>query len=70
LLWEPIDDDQAPGWTDITIPSTINDVATFGGLFFGDVSIAGQFNQTWIPDTSKWTDINDTQTPNWTDIVQ
>jgi hypothetical protein len=70
LLWEVIDDDQTPSWTDITIPTTINDVATFGGMFFGDVSIAGQFNQSWIPDTEKWTQINDTQAPNWTEIVQ
>jgi hypothetical protein len=70
LLWELIDDDQIPGWTDITIPTTINDVATFGGMFFGDVSIAGQFNQTWIPDTERWTQIDDTQTANWTEVVQ
>jgi hypothetical protein len=70
LLWEQIDDDQVPGWTDLANPTTINDVATFGGMFFGDVSIAGQFSRTWIPDTEHWTQINDTQTPNWTEVVQ
>jgi hypothetical protein len=70
LLWELIDDDQTPSWTDITIPTTINDIATFGGMHFGDVSFAGQFNQSWIPNTERWTQIDDTQTPNWTEIVQ
>jgi hypothetical protein len=70
LLWEPIDDDQSPGWTDVIPTVTINDVATFGGMVFGDVSIAGQFNETWAPDKSQWTQINDTQTPTWTEVVQ
>jgi len=69
-LWEPIDDDQAPGWTDITVPLTIDNVATFGGMAFASVPIAGQFKKTWIPDTANWTDIDDTQTANWTEIVQ
>jgi hypothetical protein len=70
LLWEPINDDQTPGWTGIPASETINDVATFGGMVFGDVSIAGQFDQTWAPDASRWTQINDNQTPTWTEIVQ
>jgi hypothetical protein len=70
LLWEPIDDDQSPGWTSIPATVTINDVATFGGMVFGDVSIAGQFNETWAPDAAGWTQINDTQTPTWTEVVQ
>jgi hypothetical protein len=70
LLWEPIDDDQSPGWSNVIPTSTINDVATFGGMVFGDVSFAGQFNETWAPDTAGWTQINDSQTPTWTEVVQ
>jgi hypothetical protein len=70
LLWEPINDDQSPGWSNVIPTSTINDVATFGGMVFGDVSLAGQFNETWAPDTAQWTQINDTQTPTWTEVVQ
>jgi len=70
LLWELIDDDQTPNWTSIPATVTISDVATFGGMVFGDVSIAGQFNETWAPDSSQWTEIDDTQTPNWTEVVQ
>jgi hypothetical protein len=74
LLWESIDDGQSPGWSDVASTLTINDVATFGGLVFGDVSLAGQFNETWVPDLAHWTQINDSQ-PNftatsWTEIVQ
>jgi hypothetical protein len=68
LLWELIDDDQTPDWTGIPATVTINDVATFGGMVFGDVSIAGQFNETWAPDRSGWTQINDSQTVTWTQI--
>jgi hypothetical protein len=70
LLWELIDDDQNPNWTSVIPTFTINDVATFGGMVFGDVSIAGQFNETWSPANPQWTQINDTQTPNWTEVVQ
>jgi hypothetical protein len=70
LLWEDIDDDQVPGWTDIIRPQIINVVMAFGDGFFGDVSMAGSDSQAWIPDTARWTEINDDQNPGWTDIVQ
>ena len=70
LLWEDIDDDQVPGWTDIIKPQIINVVMAFGDGFFGDVAVAGSNSQTWIPDNERWTDINNNQNPGWTDIVQ
>jgi hypothetical protein len=70
LLWEPIDDDQSPGWSSVVPLTTINDVATFGGLVFGDVSLAGQYINSWVPDTVQWTEINNSQTVTWTEIVQ
>jgi hypothetical protein len=70
LLWEDIDDDQVPGWTDIIRPQIINIVMSFGDGFFGDVSMAGSDAKSWIADTAQWTEINDDQNPGWTDIVQ
>jgi hypothetical protein len=68
VQWELIDDDQTPDWTGIPPSLTINDVATFGGLVFGDVSLAGQFNENWVPDNILWTGINNSQTVTWTGI--
>jgi hypothetical protein len=70
LLWEDIDDDQVPNWTDVVKPQIINVVMAFGDGFFGDVAVAGSNSQTWIPDNERWTEINNNQNPGWTDIVQ
>jgi hypothetical protein len=32
--------------------------------------MAGSDSQAWIPDTERWTDIDNNQNPGWTDIVQ
>jgi hypothetical protein len=66
--WSDIDNSQTPSWTGVNIPQTIDGIGTYGDMFFGDVSIAGQFNRSWIPDTEQWTAIDDDQTPTWTPI--
>jgi hypothetical protein len=70
LLWEQIDDDQVPGWTDILRPQLVESVMTFGGAFFGDVAFASAYTQDINPNPVFWVEINDTQTPNWTEVVQ
>jgi len=65
-----MDDNQSPGWWNVVPTLAIDDVATFGGLVFGDVSLAGQYINAWVPDTAQWTQINDSQTPTWTEVVQ
>lgn len=70
LLWEQIDDDQVPGWTDILQPQVVAQIMTFGGAFFGDVAFASAYTQDINPNPVLWTEIDDTQTPNWTEVVQ
>jgi hypothetical protein len=70
LLWEQIDDDQVPGWTDILRPETVEEIMTYGGSFFGDVSFASQFTIAFNPLPVLWTEVDDTQTANWTEVVQ
>ena len=68
FLWNPIDDQQIPGWTDILIPRTISSDAVFGGSGFADVAFAGGIKATYGPAGTNWTLIDDEQTPNWTPI--
>ena len=68
--WAQIDDSQTAGWTDVIQPQTIDAVMSFGDAFFGDMPVAGNNKQSWIPDTVKWTDIDDTAPTVWTEIVQ
>jgi hypothetical protein len=70
LLWEQIDDDQVPGWTDILRPQTIGAIMTYGGSFFGDVPFASAYTLNLNPLPVLWTEVDDTQTPNWTEVVQ
>jgi hypothetical protein len=37
-------------------------------MFFGDVAMAGQYNNTWFPSTALWTVIDDAETANWATI--
>jgi hypothetical protein len=70
LLWEPIDDGEVAGWTDILRPRVIDTIMTFGGSFFGDTAFAGDAVINLDPNQLLWTDIDDSQIANWTDIVQ
>ena len=69
LLWEQIDDASSVLWTDVLKGITIDDYAVFAGFSFGSLSFAGQLDTTYNPDTASWTQINDTQVPNWQEIV-
>jgi hypothetical protein len=68
-LWEQIDDTQVADWTDILNPTTIEDIAVFGGANFGVVSFAGDLQQRYDPNPVVWNEIDDTQGTTWTDIV-
>jgi hypothetical protein len=68
-LWEQIDDTQTPDWTDILVPTTIEDIAVFGGSNFGVTSFAGNVTQRYEPNSVFWVQIDDTQDTVWTDIV-
>jgi hypothetical protein len=68
LLWEPIDDDEVVGWTDILRPQTIDNVMTFGGSFFGDIAFAADYTINLDPNPVFWTQINDDQVATWTQI--
>jgi hypothetical protein len=70
LLWEQIDDTEIAGWTDILKPQVVESVMTFGGAFFGDVPYASAVTTELNPNPLLWVEINDTQTPNWTEVVQ
>jgi hypothetical protein len=70
LLWEQIDDTEVAGWTDILQPQVVSQVMTFGGAFFGDVAFASAYTQDINPNPVLWVEVNDTQTPNWTEVVQ
>jgi hypothetical protein len=41
----------------------------FAGFSFGSMSFAGQLNTTYDPLPVSWTQIDDTQVPNWQEIV-
>ena len=68
-LWVLIDDSQTPGWTDLLIPTIIDDIAVFGGASFGTVSFAGALRQNYNPNPVVWNPINDTQDAEWTNIA-
>lgn len=68
FLWNPIDDDQSPGWTDVLPSITISEVGTFAGGTFGGFPYAGTYNQTFSPYVTAWVEINNDQTPVWTPI--
>lgn len=68
-LWEQIDDTQLAGWTDILVPTTIEDIAVFGGANFGVLSFAGNSTQRYDPNPVFWKQVDDTQDTVWTDIV-
>jgi hypothetical protein len=68
-LWEGIDDTQLADWTDILVPTTIEDIAVFGGGNFGVLPYAGNLTQRYDPNPVFWNEIDDTQDPDWTDIV-
>ena len=68
-LWEQIDDTQVADWTDILNPTTIEDIAVFGGANFGVLSFAGDLQQRYDPNPVVWNEIDDTQGTTWTDIV-
>jgi hypothetical protein len=67
-LWEPIDDTQGSIWTDVLVPTTIEDIAVFGGANFGVLSFAGNLTQRYDPNPVFWNEIDDTQDTIWTDI--
>jgi hypothetical protein len=67
-LWEPINDDQSPNWTDVLPSITISEVGTFAGGTFGGFPFAGTYNQTFSPYVTAWVEINNDQTPVWTPI--
>lgn len=68
-LWELIDDTQSAGWTDILVPTTIDDIAVFGGANFGVLTYAGNLQQRYDPNPVVWNEVDDTQDTVWTDIV-
>jgi hypothetical protein len=69
-LWVLIDDSQVPGWTDILIPTIIEDINVFGGANFGSLSFAGGSRQNYNPNPNPvvWNPIDDTQDAEWTNI--
>jgi hypothetical protein len=67
-LWEPINDDQSPGWTDVLPSITIAEVATFAGGTFGGFPFAGTYSRTFTPYITVWVEINNDQPPGWTNI--
>jgi hypothetical protein len=70
FLWNDIDDTQIPGWTDILRGETIGDIAVFGDSNFGALAFAGDSIITAGPGATAWSQIVDTQTPDWTDILR
>ena len=68
FLWNDIDDTQIPGWTDILQPQIIDDIAVFGGANFGVLAYTAELKQNYNPNPATWNPIDDTQSPNWTDI--
>jgi len=70
LLWEQIDDTEVAGWVDILRPQTVGAIMTYGGSFFGDVSFASEYTLSFNPLPVLWTEVDDTQTANWTEVVQ
>ena len=70
-LWEPINDDQSPGWTDVLPSITIAEVATFAGGTFGGFPFAGTYSRTFSPYITVWVEINNDQppgAPGWANI--
>jgi hypothetical protein len=70
-LWEPVIDDQSPGWVDILAlpPITISsEIATFAGGTFGGFPFAGTYAQIVIPTATVWVDIVNDQPPGWTPV--
>jgi hypothetical protein len=68
FLWNDIDDTLIPGWTDILRPTTIEDIAVFGDANFGVIPFAGDVVTRYDPAGTTWSQIDDTQTPDWTVI--
>lgn len=68
-LWEQIDDTQLTDWTDILVPTTIEDISVFGGANFGVTAFAGNSIQSYDPNPVFWTEIDNAQDTVWTDIV-
>jgi len=68
LLWEQIDDTEVADWVDILRPQIIEEIMTYGGSFFGDVSFASQFTIAFNPLSVLWTQVDDTQVATWTQI--
>lgn len=68
-LWEQINDDQVPVWTDILQPQIISDVDVFGGSNFGVLAYTAALTQNYNPNPVVWNPIDDTQEAEWTDIV-
>ena len=68
-LWEPIDDTQTAGWTDILRPTIIEDISGFGGANFGVLAFAGNLRQAYNPNPVIWSDVDDSSDTTWTDIV-
>ena len=67
--WTQINDGEVPSWTDVLLPTTIVDSATFAGSTFAGASSAGAETQKISPAAGVWTEINDASTPNWTEVV-
>lgn len=68
FLWNDIDDDQNAEWTDILQPRIVYDVATFGSFNFGVTSFAGSFDTPFNPLPATWSEIDNSQIPDWIDI--
>jgi len=70
VSWATINDDQTAVWVDILQPKVIDTIMAFGNSFFGDASVAADTTIYLNPLPVSWTDIDDTQTANWTEVVQ
>ena len=68
-LWEPINDDDTPDWTDILVATTIVDIGGFGGSPFASAPFAGAETTAISPVVGVWTQVNDDNTTTWTEIV-
>jgi hypothetical protein len=66
--WTDVNNTQSAGWTDVLRPTTITDEAVFGGANFGVTVFAGQVAALYDPSYTKWSRIDDRQTPNWAPI--
>jgi hypothetical protein len=58
----PLPDQTPPFWTDVIVPSTIEDYGGFAMGCFAELPFSGGLLVEFFPDTVQWTPIDTTQT--------